>query len=180
LRLQEVWVNRKPHKVKVLERNGNSFLVEINEKIVTAKFNSISQDRTVFLEINGKTFQANFERAQGRVLRVKIGGELFEIQSQLDIPRESIVKMQPLIAVVKKAAADFGTKKDAVAAPIAGRIVLLKAGVGQRIEKGRCICVLEAMKMQNEVATHKAGVIKEIRVSEGAVVNKGDILAVIA
>jgi len=173
-------VNGKPHKVKVLERNGNSFLVEVNEKNVTAKFNGVSQDRMVLLEINGKTFQANVERAKGRVFRVKIGGKLFEIQSQLDIPRESVVKMQPLTVVAKKPATDFGAKKDAVTAPIAGRIVLLKANVGQEIEKGRCICVLEAMKMQNEVASHKAGVIKEIRVSEGAIVNKGDVLAVVA
>ena len=70
-------------------------------------------------------------------------------------------------------------EKDAVTAPIAGRIVLLTADVGQKVEKGECICILEAMKMENEVAAPKAGVVKEIRVSEGAIVNKGDILAVI-
>jgi biotin carboxyl carrier protein len=38
---------------------------------------------------------------------------------------------------------------------------------------------LEAMKMENEIAAPKTGVVKEIRVSEGAIVNEGDILAVI-
>jgi len=55
----------------------------------------------------------------------------------------------------------------------------LKADVGQRVEKGECICVLEAMKMENEIAAPKAGVVKEFKVSEGAIVNKGDVLALI-
>jgi biotin carboxyl carrier protein len=56
---------------------------------------------------------------------------------------------------------------------------LLRANVGQKVEKGECICVLEAMKMENEIAAPKTGVVKEIKVSKGAIVNKGDVLAVI-
>jgi biotin carboxyl carrier protein len=172
-------VNRKPHKVKVLERNRDIFTLEVNGKTVNVKFKNMVQGKTAILEINDKTFQLDVERGQGKVLQVKIGGKLFEVQFQPKIPKESNAKHEPTAIVAKKPAIDLVIEKDAVAAPIAGRIVLLRANVGQKVERGECVCILEAMKMQNEITAPKAGVVKEFRVSNGAIVNKGDVLAVI-
>lgn len=173
-------MNRKPHKVKVLERNGNIFTLEVNEKTVNVKFKNMVQGKTAILEINDKTFQPSVERIQGNVLQIKIGGKLFEVQFQPKIPKESNAKHEPIVTIAKKPAIGLVIEKDAVAAPIAGRIVLLRANVGQKVERGECVCILEAMKMQNEITAPKAGVVKEFRVSKGAIVNKGDILAVIS
>jgi len=57
--------------------------------------------------------------------------------------------------------------------------VLLKIEVGQKVAKGECICILEAMKMENEITAPRKGVVKEVRISEGAIVNKRDVLAII-
>lgn len=173
-------MNRKPHSVKVLECEGNGFLVEVNGKAVRVKLKNAGQGKTAIIEVNGESFQVNVERKQAGVLEVKVGGKLFEVQFQPKAPKETVVKFEPVTTVVRKPALGLAVEKDAVVAPIAGRIVLLKADVGQRVEKGECVCVLEAMKMENEVAALKAGVVKEIRVSEGAIVNKGDVLVVIS
>ena len=177
--VHEVLVNKKPYRVKILERNGNAFLVEVNEKTVTVKLGNPSQGKKAIMEINGRLLQAHVEGIQRSVFQVKIGGKLFEVQCQPKIPRETAVKLELPTAITRKPTIRLAIEKDVVTAPIAGRIVLLKADVGQRVEKGECICVLEAMKMENEIAALKAGVVKEIRVSEGAIVNKGDVLAVI-
>src|SRR4030095_177127 len=55
--------------------------------------------------------------------------------------------------------------------------ILLKDGVA--VEKGDGVLVVEAMKMQNELKSPKAGTVKEIRVTEGDTVSAGDILALI-
>lgn len=55
--------------------------------------------------------------------------------------------------------------------------VLVEAGAG--VEKGDGVVVVEAMKMQNELKSPKAGVVKEIRAKEGSTVGAGDILATI-
>ena len=178
--IQEVLVNRKPHKVEVLERNGNVFTLEVNGKTVNVKFKNMVQGKTAILEINDKTFQLSVERGQGSVFQVKIGGRLFEVQFQPKIPKESNAKHEPIVTIAKKPAIGLVIEKDAVAAPIAGRIVMLRANVGQKVERGECVCILEAMKMQNEITAHKAGVVKEFRVSKGAIVNKGDTIAVIS
>ena len=176
--IHEFLVNKKPHRVRVLEKNGNTFLVEVNEKTVTVKLKNLNQGKTAIMEINGRFFKAKVEKNQRNILQVKIGGKSFEVQRQPIVSKETAVKLEPAAIVARKPSLTI--EKDAVTAPIAGRIVLLKASVGKKVEKGECICVLEAMKMENEIAAPKAGVIREIRVTKGAIVNKGDALAVIA
>jgi biotin carboxyl carrier protein len=51
--------------------------------------------------------------------------------------------------------------------------------VGDAVEVGQAVVVLEAMKMENHIPAEKAGTVKEVRVSAGDTVGTGDILAVI-
>ena len=60
-----------------------------------------------------------------------------------------------------------------------GKLVRILVEVGTEIKTGDGVLVVEAMKMQNEMKSPKDGVVKEIRFSEGATVNSGDILAII-
>jgi acetyl-CoA/propionyl-CoA carboxylase biotin carboxyl carrier protein len=66
-----------------------------------------------------------------------------------------------------------------VEAPMQGTIVKVLVEVGQAVEVGAGIVVLEAMKMENQINAEKAGTVKEIKVSTGDTVGGGDILAVI-
>jgi acetyl-CoA/propionyl-CoA carboxylase biotin carboxyl carrier protein len=66
-----------------------------------------------------------------------------------------------------------------VEAPMQGTIVKVLVEVGQSVEVGTGILVLEAMKMENQINAEKAGVVKEIRVNAGDTVGGGDVLAVI-
>ncbi|HVM09555.1 MAG TPA: biotin carboxylase N-terminal domain-containing protein [Acidimicrobiales bacterium] len=66
-----------------------------------------------------------------------------------------------------------------VAVPMQGTIVKVLVAEGDAVEIGQPICVLEAMKMENNVTAEKAGTIKEIKVSAGQAVGAGDIVAVI-
>jgi acetyl-CoA/propionyl-CoA carboxylase biotin carboxyl carrier protein len=66
-----------------------------------------------------------------------------------------------------------------VAVPMQGTIVKVLVAVGDKVEVGQTICLLEAMKMENAVNAEKDGVIKEVRVSAGESVGAGDIVAVI-
>jgi biotin carboxyl carrier protein len=60
-----------------------------------------------------------------------------------------------------------------------GKVVRLVAKAGDQVEKGDPVLVVEAMKMQNDLKATKTGIVKEIRVNEGATVSSGDILAII-
>jgi biotin carboxyl carrier protein len=171
-------VNNKPHKVEILERNDKAFLVKVNDKTFTVKTKSLTQGIKTKTEINSKQFHVKIDRTQKGTIKVEISGKIFEVQPQPSAPSISNVKLEPT-SITRGPTVRIPVNKDAVMAPIAGRIVLLKANVGQRVEKGECICVLEAMKMENEIMAPKAGVVQEIKVSEGAAVHKREVLAII-
>ena len=61
-----------------------------------------------------------------------------------------------------------------------GTIVKVLVKEGQKVEAGEPVCVLEAMKMENNIAADKAGTISEIKVAEGQSVGSGDVVAVIS
>jgi acetyl-CoA/propionyl-CoA carboxylase biotin carboxyl carrier protein len=77
------------------------------------------------------------------------------------------------------ATASAGTGTGQVTVPMQGTIVKVLVSVGDVVEVGQTICVLEAMKMENAVGAEKDGVVKDVRVSAGDSVGAGDIVAVI-
>src|SRR5262249_15065015 len=60
-----------------------------------------------------------------------------------------------------------------------GKVVRIISSVGDQVDKGMGVIVVEAMKMQNEMKSPRDGIVKEIRVSEGSTVNAGEVLVVI-
>lgn len=64
-----------------------------------------------------------------------------------------------------------------VRAPMPGRVVGVLAGEGEQVRAGQGLLVLEAMKMQNEIRSPRAGVVRVMKARVGASVNSGDLLA---
>jgi pyruvate carboxylase subunit B len=65
---------------------------------------------------------------------------------------------------------------DGVTVPMQGVVIRYKVKKGDRVSQGDAVAVLEAMKMEQNIAANKSGVIKEIYVKEGATVAPGDVL----
>ena len=66
-----------------------------------------------------------------------------------------------------------------VRSPMPGLIVKVVVAVGQEVKAGQELCVLEAMKMENEVDAERAGTVTEVRASAGDNVSSGDVLFVL-
>ena len=66
-----------------------------------------------------------------------------------------------------------------IIAPMPGKVVRVLVEVGSQVEAGAGIMVVEAMKMQNEVKSPKAGTVIALHIQIGATVNGGDVLAVV-
>lgn len=77
------------------------------------------------------------------------------------------------------AGSDHGDGAAEICTAMPGKVVRLLVDVGAEVNKGDGVVVVEAMKMQNELKTPKAGIVKEIKVADGATVAAGDVLAVI-
>jgi acetyl-CoA/propionyl-CoA carboxylase biotin carboxyl carrier protein len=66
---------------------------------------------------------------------------------------------------------------DELVSPLQGNVFKVPVEQGQEVSEGDLVCVIEAMKMENEITAHKAGKITALPAKEGASVNPGDVLA---
>ena len=117
--------------------------------------------RSTTVEVNGKRFDVNMWVPETPAVAVSAGAA----------PKKS-----------KRGGGSGGGSAIAsgsVEAPMQGTIVKVLVEVGQTVEVGAGIVVLEAMKMENQINAEKAGTVKEIKVAAGETVGGGDILAVI-
>lgn len=83
----------------------------------------------------------------------------------------------PAAAPAAPAPAAVGAGSVKVSSPMPGKILAVKANVGDSVKKGQVILILEAMKMENEVVAPEDGTIASIDVTVGASVESGDTLA---
>lgn len=79
-------------------------------------------------------------------------------------------------AAAPKAAAPAAEGSIKVTAPMPGTILRLNVKVGDVIEANSLVCVLEAMKMENEIFAAEGGTVKSVNVSQGDSVGAGDVI----
>ena len=72
-----------------------------------------------------------------------------------------------------------GAASGSVVSPLQGTVLRVNVKQGQEVEEGAVVCVIEAMKMENEITAPVAGKVEELSVSEGASVAAGDAIALI-
>ena len=115
------------------------------------------------ITVNGTTYEVVVEEA----------GEVASAPVYTPAPAAA-----PAAAPAPKAApAPAAAGSASVTAPMPGTILAVKVTAGQAVKKGDVICVLEAMKMENDIPAPADGVIASVNVQNGASVNAGDVLA---
>ena len=111
---------------------------------------------------------------------VEVNGKRFDVK--MWVPETVGAVASPAKAKKKRSASGSGGGAGGsgdVSVPMQGTIVKVLVEVGQQVEIGQGIVVLEAMKMENQINADKAGVVKEIKVTPGDTVGGGDIVAII-
>jgi acetyl-CoA/propionyl-CoA carboxylase biotin carboxyl carrier protein len=116
-------------------------------------------EQTATVEVNGKRFRVRLwlpEAAAGPAPR-----------------RRAAPRPRP------GAGAGAGGGNGTISAPMQGTIVKVLVSVGDTVEAGQAVLVLEAMKMENHINAEASGTVREVRVEEGDTVGTGDVLVVI-
>ncbi len=118
------------------------------------------------ITVNGTSYDVSVEELSGGVAPVAA--------APVAAPAAAAPAAAPAPA---KAAPAGGAGSIKVSSPMPGKILAVKANVGDSVKKGQVILILEAMKMENEVVAPEDGTIASIDVTVGASVESGDTLA---
>ncbi|MBQ8159354.1 MAG: acetyl-CoA carboxylase biotin carboxyl carrier protein subunit [Clostridia bacterium] len=121
-----------------------------------------------------------------RTFQVTVNGQTYEVSVE-EVSQDGATRAQmpaapaPAAAPAKKAAAPKAAASGKsgsvqIKAPMPGNILDVKVKVGDQVRNGQPVCVLEAMKMENEIPAPQDGKVASVEVSKGTTVETGAVL----
>jgi acetyl-CoA/propionyl-CoA/long-chain acyl-CoA carboxylase, biotin carboxylase, biotin carboxyl carrier protein len=113
---------------------------------------------------------------RARISTVELDGRRYEVQTLVPEPAHAELARRRRD---RAAAGGHGGVKDAVVTPMQGTVLAVEVAEGDEVEAGQVICIVEAMKMENEIAAHRAGVVTELSIEPGQAVGRGQVICVV-
>jgi biotin carboxyl carrier protein len=148
--------------------DGDFSNVKINGREIKVDHRSLRGGTVQSLLADGANYEFAVHRSEG-------GFDFWNGSEQLhvDISDEKTERLKQL---TRSAKTDIrgGTLK----APMPGLVLKIEVEIGQHVEKGDGLIIIEAMKMENELKAHAPAVIKDIKVKSGQPVEKNQVLIV--
>ena len=124
------------------------------------------------ITLNGRTYEVEVEAGKAMLLD--------EYEAIVpSAPAAPAVAPVAAAAPAAPAAPTVTGAGEAVNAPMPGNILKVNVTQGQAVKEGDVLCVLEAMKMENDIMAPKAGTVTQVLVSKGSTVDTGAALVVI-
>jgi biotin carboxyl carrier protein len=124
------------------------------------------------ITVNGNTYDVSVEEGQRAVQSAPVAAPTVSAApAAAPAPKAEAAPAAPAAAP----AGNAGSIK--VSAPMPGKIVSVKASIGQTLKKGEVILILEAMKMENEIVSPQDGTLASINVTAGQAIEAGTLLA---
>ncbi len=183
--IYNITIGNTAYKVELTKKSDDGlFEAQINGKPVQLELER-SRNRSISpstIKIGARKFKLELEKiVRNAPFELKIEGVLFK--AELKEPTSEIVNKTNIAEAAATKPASTGkelhTQEGVLVAPMAGKIVSVKVKKGDSVEVGDVVCILEAMKMENEILANKSGKVSEINLVSGKPVRVGDILAII-
>lgn len=126
-----------------------------------------------------KVEQEYLVEVSGRRFDVKVIGPPFAGGGAVPAPAAGAAAARPKPSRGDRRSGGGGGGGDTLESPLQGNVWKVLVEAGQKVEEGQIVTIIEAMKMENEITAHKAGVVAELPIKEGEAVTAGATLAVI-
>jgi acetyl-CoA/propionyl-CoA carboxylase, biotin carboxylase, biotin carboxyl carrier protein len=112
-----------------------------------------------------------------RVVNAELDGRRYELKLHLPEPPHAELVRRRRERVSERA--HHGAARDAVVSPMQGTVLAVEVAEGDDVRPGQVLCVVEAMKMENEITAHRAGRVTELSVEAGQAVKTGQVICVV-
>ena len=145
-------------------------------------------------KVQGVDYEVEIEEVEGNIAKVNVNGIPFEVELQkpinaakhptmirpkVEAPKPAAPTPPPAAAPAPAAPAVPAGAGTPLKAPLPGTIVDVKVSVGQQVNVGDVVLILEAMKMQNNIEAEYAGTVTSVTVKPGDTVMEGSVLLTI-
>ena len=137
-------------------------------------------------KINGTDYNVDINEVEGQEIKLNVNGTDYNVTVDAEVKQKPVVKRPtpkaapaaaPAAASAPApAASGAGTK---VTTPLPGTILDVFVNVGDKVNAGQRVVLLEAMKMENNIECDVAGTVTEVKCRKGDSVLEGDVLVVI-
>jgi len=117
-------------------------------------------------------------RLRERVSAVELDGRRYEVKTL--VPEPPYAELARRRRERTGGGAHHGAAKDALVTPMQGTVLAVEVEEGEEVRAGQVICIVEAMKMENEITAHRDGTITELAVIPGQAVTTGQVICVVA
>jgi acetyl-CoA/propionyl-CoA carboxylase, biotin carboxylase, biotin carboxyl carrier protein len=112
-----------------------------------------------------------------RIVQAELAGRRYELTLLLpEAPHADLARRRRERA---SESGPHGAARDAVVSPMQGTVLAVEVTEGEDVQPGQVLCVVEAMKMENEIKAHRAGRVTELSVEAGQAVNTGQVICVV-
>jgi biotin carboxyl carrier protein len=160
-------VNGRAETVQVTE-NGDRLSVKVGEQTIEVDARQ-PMSGLVSLLIDGASHVADVAPAEGGT-RVDLDGATYLVE----------VEEYARHVLRTRSGTGGGGAAQTIKTPLPGKVTHVAVAVGDHVERGETVVVIEAMKMENEFKATSPGTVSEIRVTPGQAVNAGDVLVLIS
>ena len=170
--IHRLTVNGRTWAITEVEKQGITQTIKVNDEELSVRIlrEPTDDQPDLFANINGKVLIARREEERdGSHYVIRLNGRLLKVslEGREQLSQDAGISETVLGPVV-------------ITAPMSGRIVSLKVSPNTSVTRGQPLAVLEAMKMENEIASPKTGIVKEVYVKPGALVKAGEQLCLVA
>jgi acetyl-CoA/propionyl-CoA carboxylase, biotin carboxylase, biotin carboxyl carrier protein len=162
------WANAETARDLIEDKNWLKTLAQPKPEAVAADDEAEKVERKYAVEVSGKLFE------------VKVIGEAFA-GAGAGAPNGSAAGPKPKRRRERSGGGGGGgaSADGRLVSPLQGTVLKVAVEKGAQVEEGTLICVIEAMKMENEITAPASGTIEQLDVTEGAAISTGDTIAVI-
>jgi biotin carboxyl carrier protein len=184
LPVYEVFIDGKPMKIELTRTVGRCFTARIGNKSFSIELpaDKLDLEKETSIIIDCKAYKIELPKInQEKPISIKVDEITFEAEVRPPKERPALTILEQTRSTPPKRTTLARQRVEGVVtAPMTGKISSVMVKNGDNVKAGQIVCILEAMKMENEITTAKAGTVQKVYILEGSSVHEGEPLIVVS